>query len=150
MSTTTADETVFKGSCFCGALTYTVKGKPILSAYCHCTLCQRLAASPCVATIHFPATAFNWTHAQPHEAAFDKYSNRFRCKSCGACTTSYNAIASKYSIWGAQLERDENGKIRNWDLIKPTAHMFYETRMMDYNDDLPKWDGYEGKSRRLS
>ncbi|KAJ3935671.1 MAG: Mss4-like protein [Lentinula lateritia] len=156
MSLTAESEVEFKGSCYCGAVTYVAKGKPILSAYCHCTLCQRLAASPCVATIHFPAAAFNWTHAEPREAALDVYSvankpwkNRFRCKGCGACVASYSTTKFKYSVWAGQLERDEEGKIRNWDLIKPTAHMFYATRMLDFNDGLPKWEGYEGQSKRI-
>lgn len=33
---------VHKGGCFCGSVSYEVKGLPSLSAYCHCTLCQRL------------------------------------------------------------------------------------------------------------
>lgn len=33
---------VHKGGCFCTSVTYQVEGLPILSAYCHCTLCQRL------------------------------------------------------------------------------------------------------------
>lgn len=27
--------------------------------------------------------------------------------------------------------------------------MFYNTRMLDVNDGLPKWEGYAGGSRRL-
>ncbi|KAJ3722236.1 Mss4-like protein [Lentinula raphanica] len=156
MSESENNNIVYKGKCYCGAVSYAVKGKPILSAFCHCTLCQRLAASPCVATIHFPADAFSWTHDEPHESAFEMYpvadkpwKNRFRCKTCGACVTSYSTTKSKYSVWAGQLERDEEGKIKNWELIKPTAHMFYGTRMLDFNDDLPKWEGYEGQSKRL-
>ncbi|KAE9385033.1 hypothetical protein BT96DRAFT_960815 [Gymnopus androsaceus JB14] len=147
---TAENEIVLKGSCYC------VKGKPILSAFCHCTLCQRLAGAPCVATVHFPADVFTWTHPQPHEATLDMYSvadkpwkNRFRCKSCGACVASYSTTKLKYSIWAGQLERDEHGRTKNWDIVKPTAHMFYDTRMLDVNDGLPKWEGYEGQSKRL-
>ncbi|GAW09682.1 hypothetical protein LENED_011860 [Lentinula edodes] len=89
-------------------------------------------------------------------AAFDVYSvankpwkKRFRCKGCGACVASYSTTKFKYSVWAGQFERDEEGKIRNWDLIKPTAHMFYATRMLDFNDELPKWEGYEGQSKRI-
>lgn len=34
-------KSVHRGACFCKAITYQVIGPPILSAYCHCTLCQR-------------------------------------------------------------------------------------------------------------
>jgi hypothetical protein len=33
---------VYRGSCMCGDVTYAVTGRPLLSAYCHCTICQRL------------------------------------------------------------------------------------------------------------
>jgi len=47
------------------------------------------------------------------------------------------------------LERDEKGRIKDWNTIKPTAHIFYETRMVDVQDDLGKWSGYEDISERL-
>ncbi|KAF7785197.1 hypothetical protein Agabi119p4_1362 [Agaricus bisporus var. burnettii] len=39
--------------------------------------------------------------------------------------------------------------IKDFDKIKPTAHIFYKTRMLDVPDGLPKWDGYENQSNRL-
>ena len=47
------------------------------------------------------------------------------------------------------MERNDDGKIKNWDIIKPTAHMFYGTRVLDVGDDLGKWEGYENKSAEL-
>lgn len=32
----------FEASCFCGATSYRVEGRPIFSLYCHCTICQRM------------------------------------------------------------------------------------------------------------
>lgn len=52
-------------------------------------------------------------------------------------------------MWGAQLERDDEGKVKRWDEVKPTAHIFYATRMLDIDDGLGKWEGYEGKSKEL-
>jgi len=63
---------------------------------------------------------------------------------------SHNSKANKWSVWGAQLERDESGRIKDWEELKPTAHTFYDTRMLDINDDLGKWEGYENQSRRIS
>jgi len=144
---------IHRGSCFCGGATYTVIGRPLLSAYCHCTFCQRLSHSPFVHTIHFPDSAFIWTHGEPHKEALDSFvqpqrpwKTRWRCKWCGCCVASHNSRANKWSVWGAQLERDEEGKIIGWDVVSPTAHMFYGTRLLDINDELSKWDGYEGKS----
>ncbi|KAI0360662.1 hypothetical protein OH77DRAFT_1418649 [Trametes cingulata] len=144
------------GSCFCGNVSYSVAGSPALSAFCHCTQCQRLTGCPFVHTIHFPATSFTWTHPQPHEDRLDSYvvpnkpwKTRFRCKDCGACVMSVNSKTDSRSVWGAHLARDDAGKIKHWDAVKPTAHIFYDTRMVDVNDGLGKWEGYEGRSTRL-
>ncbi|KAI0674325.1 Mss4-like protein [Trametes maxima] len=144
------------GSCFCGAVSYVVTGSPLLRAFCHCTNCQRLSGCPFVHTIHFPSTAFHWAHPEPHEVRLDAYvipskpwKTRFRCKQCGACVMSANSKAGKCSVWGAHLARDDSGKIVYWEAVKPTAHIFYGTRMLDVGDDLGKWEGYESESTRL-
>ena len=33
--------------------------------------------------------------------------------------------------------------------LRPTVHMFYESRLLDVHDGLPKWAGYENRSERL-
>lgn len=107
-------------------------------------------------TIHFPASAFTWTHAAPHEDCLDTYvipnrphKTRWRCKACGACVMSANAKTSSCSVWGAHLARDADGRIVDWARVRPTAHIFYGTRMLDVVDGLGKWEGYEGGSARL-
>lgn len=166
---------VYKGGCICGSVSYEVTGKPIRSVYCHCTLCQRLngmsprrswldlaqiprvdLACAFIHTIHFPASAFTWTHEEPYGDVIETYSveskpwkTRSRCKKCGCCVSSYNARANRRSIWSGQLERDELEKIKYWADLRPTAHIFYGTRMLDIQDDLAKWEGYNDESRRL-
>ncbi|EJF63703.1 hypothetical protein DICSQDRAFT_54899 [Dichomitus squalens LYAD-421 SS1] len=145
-----------KGACFCGAVSYEVTGDPTLRAFCHCTLCQRLTGSPFIHTVHFPSSAFSWTHGAPHEDRLDAYAvaskphkTRWRCKTCGACVMSANAKTGSCSVWGAHLARDDAGNIIDWERVKPTAHMFYGTRMLDVDDGLAKWEGYENGSARL-
>lgn len=77
------------------------------------------------------------------------HKTRFRCKTCGACVASYNSTKNTFSIWGAHLRRDRDGKIERWNDIKPSAHIFYGTRMVDIRDGLGKWEGYEGSSVKL-
>lgn len=165
---------VYRGSCFCRRVTYAVTGCPLVSAYCHCTICQRLNRkyplhphwpdplkayldSPFVHTIHFPESAFAWTHAQPHEDALQSFTipqkpwkTRWRCRQCGGCVTSHNSKTKKRSVWGVHLERDEEGKIVGWEDLKPTAHICYGTRILDINDSLLKWDGYQDRSIQIT
>ncbi|KAF8438171.1 Mss4-like protein [Boletus edulis BED1] len=154
---------LLKGGCFCEAATYSIYGPPLLSAYCHCTNCQRLTGNvdlvtgcPFVHTIHFKETdfAWSWQHMQPsdldyYENPLKPYKRRFRCKQCGVPVASFNTRTQQYSVWGASLERGLDGELLGWEQVKPTAHQFYGTRMLDVNDELGKWEGYEGESARI-
>lgn len=106
--------------------------------------------------MHYEASRFKWTHESPHDDKLDFYvipnrswKRRARCKVCGCQIASYNSKTDNWSVWGGQLEKLEDGSIKNYELVRPTAHIFYGTRMMDIVDNLGKWDGYEGKSQRL-
>jgi hypothetical protein len=55
-----------------------------------------------------------------------------------------------WALRGTQLERDGDGKILNWEGVKPTSHIFYGTRVVDVADDLPKWEGFPGNSARIA
>ena len=109
-----------------------------------------------ILTLHFAFANFTWTHADPNNDSLESYAIpikpwkiRWRCKTCGCTVASYNSKLNKWSLWGVQLERDALGNIVGWDSIKPTAHIFYESRMVNVNDELGKWSGYEGQSERL-
>ncbi|KAF8915076.1 Mss4-like protein [Mucidula mucida] len=133
-----------EGSCFCGQTSWKIVGKPLLSAYCHCTLCQRITSSAFLHTMYF------WPARSPVPSVKDKpWKGCHRCTKCGAVVTAHNARRGTWSFGSSQLARDENGKIKEWDYVKPTAHIFYGTRMLDINDQLGKWDGYENKSNRI-
>ena len=36
----------YDGSCFCGAVQFTVTGAPVSMGYCHCNSCRRWSAAP--------------------------------------------------------------------------------------------------------
>ncbi|KAJ7755022.1 Mss4-like protein [Mycena maculata] len=163
---------IHAGACFCGSVSYTVTGQPTLSAYCHCTRCQAsllglaslrnslnsqiMTGSAFIWTLHYPAAAFAWTHPEPHSAALAEYvtegknwKTRWRCNRCGCCIASYNTKTEHWSVWGTQFEREEGGITKDLDGIKPTAHIFYGTRLVDVKDKLSKWEGYEDNSAKI-
>ncbi|KZT27545.1 hypothetical protein NEOLEDRAFT_1130521 [Neolentinus lepideus HHB14362 ss-1] len=147
---------VIRGSCFCEGVSYAVTGKPLLSAFCHCTNCQRLTGCPFVHTIHYDFPDFSWTHPEPYISRLSAYGipskpwkTRYRCRKCGCTVASHNSRTNHWSVWGAQLGRAEDGTVLNWENVKPTAHIFYGTRMLEINDALGKWEGYEDTSERI-
>ncbi|KAH9950781.1 Mss4-like protein [Amylocystis lapponica] len=148
-----------KGSCYCGNLSYEFSGAPLLSAYCHCTHCQRLSGCPFVHTVHVDAAVFRWTHDEsedgtPKLAFFalpeKPWITRWRCVRCGVCVAAEVPRLGLWTVWGAQLARDAAGRVENWDVVRPTVHIYYGTRMLDIDDTLGKWEGYEGKSERIA
>ena len=164
---------ILRGSCYCGSVAFSVNSTPAVSAYCHCTICQRLfcetflpyciqrpltvflsEACPFVHTLHFPASAFSWTHPEPRLDSYipteKPHKTRWRCKDCGSHLSSYNSKTNRWSVWACVLERDEQGHIKNWDIIKPSYHIFYGTKVIEVNDGLGKWEGYENKSKRIA
>ncbi|KAJ7755007.1 Mss4-like protein [Mycena maculata] len=148
-----AQETeIRKGSCACGSVSYAAQGKPLFSVYCHCTQCQRSDGATFVSTMHYPPSAFSWTYGAEIEPLVENLGGfvLYRCQSCRSCAATQIADSGNWAIRGMQLERDENGKIINWEGVKPTGHIFYGTRVVDVADDLPKWEGHQGNSTKLA
>ena len=73
-----------EGGCTCGAIRYRVTGNRTNSMICHCRTCRRVAASPVVAWVTFPAAQFELLKGRP--AAFHS-SPPVRRTFCAACGT---------------------------------------------------------------
>ncbi|EKM77017.1 hypothetical protein AGABI1DRAFT_77800 [Agaricus bisporus var. burnettii JB137-S8] len=146
---------VFEGSCFCRSLSWRLEGEPLISIYCHCTICQRMNGAAFVHGLHFPFSSFSWTHSNSDAVAISQPTSShpwviYRCKTCHSYIGATNSNSKVWSLKSAHLKRDPTTNlIKDFDKIKPTAHIFYKTRMLDVPDGLPKWDGYENQSNRL-
>ncbi|CAI6333168.1 unnamed protein product [Periconia digitata] len=44
---------VYKGSCLCGAITYTLTGEPVTTVLCHCRNCQKSSGSSFQANLFY-------------------------------------------------------------------------------------------------
>ncbi|KAF9441532.1 hypothetical protein P691DRAFT_739662 [Macrolepiota fuliginosa MF-IS2] len=144
----------FHASCFCGKASFEVEGKPLFSLYCHCTRCQRIHGSPFVHILHYNSKALTWNHTDPNALLAKSHPHtewkEWRCKSCLGIVGNESPAGDRWSLKGALFRRDAvSGVIENWHFIRPTGHIFYDTRMLDVNDDLPKWESMEGTSKRL-
>lgn len=105
--------------------------------------------------LHFPFSSFSWTHSNSDAVAISQPTSShpwviYRCKTCHSYIGATNSNSKVWSLKSAHLKRDPTTHlIKDFDKIKPTAHIFYKTRMLDVPDGLPKWDGYENQSNRL-
>ncbi|KAH9176889.1 hypothetical protein EDB89DRAFT_1596612 [Lactarius sanguifluus] len=92
---------------------------------------------PFIHTIHFPASAFAWTHDSPVDSFVNPlkpWKTRTRCRACGVTVSSHNSKTDRISVWGPHLARDDSGHILRWAELRPTAHIFYGTRLLDIGD----------------
>lgn len=62
-------------------------------------------------------------------------------------------LLARWSLWPVhfQLRDSESNrmKIEEVPWLKPTAHIFYSTHIINVVDGLPKYEGYEGQSTRI-
>ncbi|SNX81434.1 related to Chitin deacetylase 1 [Melanopsichium pennsylvanicum] len=168
-----------QGHCNCGALSYTLDASPSnlrLSAYCHCTRCQRINGAPYIWTTHWAKNAVTWsshtstsgptqvvdakvqaifggnvTTAALYESAPGR-KFKLRCSECGNPMGSWNSAKQQWSIWPSTLARPDGDKcgLPGTETFPPTAHMFYGSwKVATVTDDLPKFVGYPNESQQV-
>jgi hypothetical protein len=75
----------YEGSCFCGAVQFTVTGAPVSMGYCHCNSCRHWSAAPINAfTLWLPENV-KITRGEDNIGTFNKTPQSYRkwCKTCG-------------------------------------------------------------------
>ncbi|KAJ5563083.1 hypothetical protein N7461_001844 [Penicillium sp. DV-2018c] len=148
----------WRGKCLCGEVTYSLnREKPLDAKYCHCRVCQRAHGAP-----------FQWAAIfDKHDMSFDNgasglafYSSTHHTQeynlptkvSCATCRTPImDEGRNMCLIFPGLIELDgsEEERRQKREIFKPTCHMFYEQRMLDIPDGLPKWSGMNDSSDRL-
>lgn len=130
------------GSCFCGEVTVTVTGKPISVSICHCTICQRLGGGPFgVQSLHRPADfSVNKDQQDSWSIQTSKNVTRYRCKDCGSPVYATLGKGKTFVVPRTMLFQT-NTNAADDDDYRPTHHMYYGSRIIDLNDDLPKYVG---------
>ena len=168
-----------RGHCNCGALEYQLDATPanlLLSAYCHCTRCQRINGAPYIWTTHWKKEAVTWSSPASSPSAQKQVDARVqqvmgssvttaqlyeslpgrkfkvRCSECGNPMGSWNDAKQQWSIWPSTLARPEGDKtgIPVTEAFPATAHMFYGPgRIATGTGDLPKFAGYPNESQQV-
>ena len=75
----------YKGSCFCGAVQFTVSGEPAGMGYCHCASCRHWLAGPVNAFTLWKPDAVRVTRGADNIGTYNKTPRSYRkwCKTCG-------------------------------------------------------------------
>ena len=130
------------GGCACGAVRFGLHGRPLLRLFCHCTICQSFNQAPFADVTVLRAR--DVTLAQPEGVAFRTFRpppavRRGTCRVCDKPAIEY--------LWLPPVPRLAIIPSANLDggagaLPAPALHVFYDRRVADIDDALPRYDGY--------
>lgn len=128
------------GHCQCGHARFSILGRPLFRAYCHCLICQEFNQADFADITVFYDKDVSLENEE--SVMFRVYKQppmlkRGSCKTCGkpAIERLRIPLMSHMAIVPSQ-NLDPNL------LPQPELHIFYHRRRSDANDDLPKYSGF--------
>ncbi|MES1964225.1 GFA family protein [Psychrobacter sp. AH5] len=127
-----------EGSCSCCSNTYLINNTPIARFICHCTICQEytgqaynditVLVKPDVSELKLMRTKFRRWKLPPNIS-------RGLCKSC-------NKPSIEMAMGGNLLLVPTSNYADAAALPEPSMHLFYNRRVADIDDKLPKYKGF--------
>jgi len=121
----------YKGECFCGAVTLTVKGAPVGAGYCHCSSCRSWSAGPINAFTLWPLEAVKITSGNSFIGVFHKTDNSHRkwCTACGGHLMTEHPEWKLIDVYAATIPSFP---------FKAGVHVNYAETVLRITDGLPK------------
>ena len=133
--------TTYRCRCACGNAEFSVNSRPLFRVICHCTICQCFNNADFADVLVFSASEVEQPVAET--VRFDTYRpppnvQRGKCTKCDApAIESFETrLAPSLIMVPAEMFPLSTA------LPAPVAHIFYEKRVSDVQDELPKYKGY--------
>lgn len=129
----------YKVQCQCGKVRLSLNNKPKIHGYCHCDDCRDLLAIPYHSVTAWPENQVTIDQGADHISVFQhpklKMQKHF-CKHCGEVLFNTNSL--NWRIVSQQLiTRCYDGELP--EQLRSNMHFFYQQRVVDIKDDLPKY-----------
>jgi len=143
----------YRAACFCGTVRYEVSADPVDAKICHCLTCRKLHGAPMQWAAIFHKRHVRFIGGLRHLHFFNSEQNRHErilpCKvSCERCGTPIADEGRRmWLAFPSLFDFGDRAQVR--DSFNPTCHIFYGTRVVDVQDNLPKWSGHKKHSTRL-
>jgi hypothetical protein len=136
-------------ACLCGASRFTVSGNPIGRFFCHCRICQKVYDKPFADATYFWAESIALPEDQPIE--FRRYRpppalNRGTCAKCHSPVVGFLRLVPGLTVGFVPSQNFP----RPAELPAPDFHMFYDRRVADVDDSVPKVSGYWASEMRVT
>ena len=126
---------VYKGTCFCGAVEITVEGDAVGQGYCHCASCRSWSAGPVNAFTLWKPEAVKVTKGGDNVGVFHKSERSYRkwCKRCGGHLLTDHPQWGLVDVYAATIPSFP---------FKAGVHVNYEDTVLRMRDGLPKLKGF--------
>ncbi len=126
-----SNEKTYSGSCFCGAVEFTVTGAPAAMGYCHCDSCRKWSAGPINAFTLWKPDAVVVTKGADNIGTYNKTEQSYRkwCKTCGGHVFTVHPGFGLTDVYAAVIPDFP---------FEPHLHLFYEETVLHVHDGLPK------------
>lgn len=129
---------MYKGSCLCGDIQFTITGEINDIIYCHCSKCRKAQGSAFATNGNLQARHFNFIKGEELLTKYDAGDGQYKyfCRQCGS------PIISKHNSSPDTL-RVRLGTIESDIVERPQAHIFVASKANweCIGDDLPQRDG---------
>ena len=125
-------DNTYKGSCFCGAVEFTVSGAPAAAGYCHCGSCRQWAAAPVNAFTLWAPTSVQVTKGADNIGVFNKSEQSYRkfCKTCGGHLFTDHPPWNLVDVYSAMIPDFP---------FDPQVHVHYVSTVLPMKDGKPKF-----------
>lgn len=121
----------YQGSCFCGAVQFTVTGEPAAMGYYHCSDCRHWSAGPINAFTLWKPDAVKLTRGTDEIGTHNKTakSSRKWCTTCGGHLFTDHPQWNLVDVYAATISSFP---------FKPGVHVHYQETVLRIKDGLPK------------
>ncbi len=133
-------------SCLCGQVNYSVTKPTLVRFYCHCTICQSVYQKPFAdATV---IAGGGVVHSDGSQITYRKLRaypniNRGFCPSCDMPVLALLPLVPGVGLTAMTLNFIPVHMYQNQTHVRPCdMHIFYDSRVADIDDELPKHEGY--------
>lgn len=125
------NEKVYHGSCFCGAVQFTVTGNAEAMGYCHCESCRRWSASPVNAFTLWKPETISIHHGADNIGTYNKTPESARqwCKTCGGHLFCDHPSMGLTDVYAAVIPEFP---------YQAGVHVNYQEAVLKVRDGLPK------------
>lgn len=124
--------------CACNNVSVTLSGEPKVKAYCHCIDCRELLNTPFSPVTAWEEENVSISSGEDSVSVYQHPTLRMRkyfCSTCGDVLFNTNCVDWRIV---PQLLIAKNYDNQLPQELTSTAHIFYEQRIVDVSDDLPK------------